>query len=47
MTAEKALVWLLRLIGAILCLALFFVFQPESCMASNHERMGLGSLRRP
>ena len=40
--AERMLVLLLRLAGAVTMLAILAVFMPRSWMAACHERLGLG-----
>lgn len=43
-TAEKTLIWLLRLDGLIMSLALVAVFFPDVLMQWLHSRLGLGEM---
>ncbi len=44
MSARHMLIWLLRMAGAAMLCALFFVFCPFEWMAAMHRRIGLGEL---
>ena len=44
MSARQMLIWLLRMAGAAMLCALFFVFCPFEWMALIHRRIGLGDL---
>jgi hypothetical protein len=41
-TRAKLLVYLLRIAGIILCLAVFAIFLPPAWMAAGHRLLGLG-----
>lgn len=44
MSARQMLIWLLRMAGAAMLCALFFMFCPFEWMAAIHRRVGLGDL---
>ena len=45
MMARWMLIWILRLAGGAMLMALLFVFCPFEWMASLHKQIGLGELR--